>query len=551
MAHANEGRDSRAWWLALAVIVLAGVAIRIMVWHTRLVVEDHDSIGYLRQIAAILREGPSRLTHMGTTTTPVFPVLGALFSLPGWGPLVGARLSSLVMSVVLLVASGLLGRAWLGARAALFGVALIAFAPALVDVGVAVLSEPSYLALVYAGLVPLAIRRQPYPWWVPVVTGLCLGLAFVDRIEGIGFLAAVPLLALVSRRPGRSRPPVSLALASSGIFVVAFLLTAAPQVVAVSRAAGRPMVNGRQLWSALMTAPGYGSYERRIYGLDFDPGQTNAHYAMGHPDLLGQGRAGFSLSAYAHEAVANASAMLQTHLSQLVGALALIFAGIAVIALIRARQHRLVIGVAGLLAVMLGIPLLHEFTLRHIVVAAPLLLLLAGKGIEETITAIVGDRARRPMVAGGALLTAVVVLAWVPQLHALTTNGDCGPEYCSRAIEATAAAVRSATPTPESTIIAARRRYLAYYAGTDGLTLPFVDTPALTRYLQLNHADFLFLDSHDDEDFPFYPDFAERPPAGFQLVYQCQDRTGRILRLYRVLPGSSGSDRRLSANSAS
>lgn len=192
MAQPDEARARRAWWLALAAIVLAGVAIRILVWHTRLVVEDHDSIGYLRQIAALLREGPGRLTHLGSTVTPVFPVLGALFSLPGWGPLAGARLSSLVMSVVLLVASALLGRALLGRRAALLGVVLIAFAPAMVDLGVAVLTEPSYLALVYAGLVPLAIRRPPYPWWVPVTTGLFLGLAFVDRIEGIGFLVAVP-----------------------------------------------------------------------------------------------------------------------------------------------------------------------------------------------------------------------------------------------------------------------------------------------------------------------------------------------------------------------
>ena len=444
------------------------------------------------------------------------------------------------MSVVLLVAAGLIARPLLGERAALFGTALIALSPVLASLGVSVLTEPSYLALVYAGLVPLATGRPPYRWWVPVWVGVFFGLAFIDRIEGIAFLLAIPLITLAWHFLWRRRPSIGATAARVAAFALVFLLVIAPQLLAVRRAEGRTMLNGRQVWSEVMTAPGAASYDQRIYGLDYDSVETNMQYALQHPEVLGEHDTGVHPGQYLRLAFWNTRDLLERHLGELVGTVALVLAGAGVAGLVRERRFRTLVLFGVLLAAMLSVPMLHEFSLRHIVVAAPLLLLLAGRGIDELMVGLFAGRQWRLAPAGGALLTAAVVLTWVPEYRDLTTTGDCNAQYCAPALTRPAALIRAARARGDSSGVAARRTYLAYTAGAPESIVPYAGVDGLRRFLRWHRAGYLLLYGNELSGYPFFPAFAgSQPPGGFRLVYRGQDRMGRPLRLYRFPAGST------------
>lgn len=526
--------------------------LRLAALSHAVVVEDHDSVGYLSEIATYLSRDLSHILNLGIDSTPVFPALGALFALPGWGAELGARLSSVFASLVLLVAFIAIGRRLVGWRATLAGLVLLTFCPALIGLSISVLTEPSYIATVYAGLALYWIWVADPRCWRGFVLGLVFGLAFINRIEGILFLAAVPALQALPLLFERPRPfPLRRLVPWTAAYALGFALLAVPQVWNVSRQAGTFMINGRQVWSAILSAPGP-KYEERIYGLAYSPRQVNIEYLEAHQGttIPAISRGSLEYADYAPAAPASRVRRLETgirqyvamlvtnfdvlswhRLGELFGPVVLILFGVGVVELCRTGPVSTVISVIGVLGVMLVAPLLHNVITRHVAIIAPLVLLLAGCGAVE-ITRRFETIPRRSRILL-ATLGLLVLSGWLVPLHDLGAPAVCTREYCPGDLAKPARVLTQEAGTTHPRIVS-RRLYFPYYAGGIKVSLPYTDLAGLERYLTLNQVQFLFLDEASARKYPFYADFVGNAlPAGFQLLYQGHDAWGREMRLFR------------------
>lgn len=551
-------RASHTPWAPLTALAAAYLLLRIGALGHAVIVEDHDSVGYLYEIQAFLSRDLSRILNLGIDSTPVFPALGALFALPGWGAELGARLSSVFSSLILFGALAVVGHRLVGWRATLAALVLLTFCPVLIGLSISILTEPSYIATVYAGIALYWIwAADPRPWR-GLVLGLVFGLTFVNRIEGILFLAAIPALQLLTPLVERTRPyPLGRLVPWAAAFGFGFAVLAIPQVWNVSRQAGTFMINGRQLWSAILTVPGP-RYEERIYGLSYSAGQVNIDYLETHPgaDLAALAsrspqyaaqpaaapgvRTGHTRTAfrqYTKLFLTNFDTLSLHRLGELFGPVVLILFGIGLVELCRVGASSSVIAVVGLMVVMLAPPLLHNVITRHIAIIAPMVLLLAGSGAVE-ITRRFESIPRRSRVLL-ATLGVLVLGAWLVQLEQLGAPASCNREYCPGDLAAPARVLSRAAGPDSRPSIVSRRLYFPYYAGGVKVSLPYTDLVGLDRYLGLNGARFLFLDEASTRTYPFYHEFtSDVPPAGFELLYQGRDAWGREMRLFRFTPSA-------------
>jgi len=546
-------RASSTPWVPLLIVGTVYLVLRLSALAHAVVVEDHDSVGYLNEIQTYLSRDLSRILNLGVDSTPVFPALGALFSLPGWGPELGARLSSVFASLVLLVAFSVIGQRLVGWGATLAGLVLLTFCPVLVGLSISILTEPSYIATVYVGLALFWLWADDPRSWRGFVLGLVFGLGFINRIEGVLFLVAIPVFQALAPLFDRPRPFFLRRLVPwTAAYFVGFGILAVPQIWNVSRQVGTFMVNGRQVWSAILAAPGP-RYEERIYGLVYSPGQVNIEYLESHPKakirstpptgselatqrpaiLEGRGhRLNTGLKEYAKVLITNFDLLSWHGLGELFGPVVLILFGIGVVELFRTESVSTVVIVLGVLAVMLAAPLMHNVITRHVAIIAPLVLLLAGYGAVE-ITRRFESVPRRSLVLL-ATLGVLVLSAWLVPLRDLGSPSHCNREYCPADLAKPASVLNRTVPAGSHPRIVSRRLYFPYYAAGIKVSLPYTDLAGLERYLALNNAQYLFLDESGAQKYPFYSAFVgDLPPAGFELLYKGRDAWGREMRLFR------------------
>ena len=529
-----NGRSPAGWERpAVLAIALLYVALRALVWRGASLVEDHGSISQLFRAQAFLTLDVHRIGGLEPDTTPFYPAFLALFSLPGWSLETAARLCSLTFSLLLFYAVLQIGRRIAGREAALAGLILISLNPVLTRLGPAILTEPAYIATVYLGLW-LFWRQYDRPALTDAIAlGLVFGLAFLNRVEALLFLAAIPVFQLVhyvGTRPRRYDRP---ALAKWAVaFGVSFAAVAGPQVWWVSQQMGRLAINGRQVWSQVLVQEGK-SYEEQVYGLDYSPGVINLTYLQSHPEAMPSGPASQpSLPArYFRLIVENSRELFAHKLGALLGAGACAFLLVGLASLFLRRQQADALIAIGFFAVTLTGPLLHNVVLRHIIVIAPLALLIGGLGITETAQWI----ARRTAVPRQAVMALALVLlgaGWAPALRQTFRGPVCNAEYCADSIHRAAQVVKTnAQGTP---VVAARKQYLAYFAGGSPVPLPYTDYEGLVRYLGANGVDYLYLERWQIGSYPFMRTFEERASADFGLLDRQTDALGRTSELYRV-----------------
>jgi hypothetical protein len=542
-------RASNTPWVPLLILGIFYLLLRLGALSHAVVVEDHDSVGYLYEIQTYLSRDLFKIINLGVDSTPVFPALGALFALPGWGPELGARLSSVFSSLVLVAAFVAIGQRLVGWGATMAGLVFLTFCPVLVGLSISVLTEPSYIATVYVGLALFWLWVPDPRSWRGFVLGLVFGLAFVNRIEGILFLIAIPVFQALGPMLERPRPFALRRLIPWTVaYTVGFGILAVPQVWNVSRQAGTFMVNGRQVWSAVLSTPGP-RYEERIYGLLYSPAQVNIDYLESHPEakvrvapaaspsLVSQPqgrmrRLETGLKNYAKVLITNFDILSWHGLGELFGPVILILFGIGIVELFRTGSISTVVTVLGLLVVMLAAPLMHNVITRHIAIIAPLVLLLAGYGAVE-ITRRFETIPRRSRVLLAAL--GVLVLgAWLVPLHDLGSPATCNREYCPGDLGKPAKVLARDVAAGSHPRIVSRRLYFPYYASGIKVSLPYTDLAGLERYHTLNNAQYLFLDESGAQKYPFYTAFVgDTLPPGFVLLYKGQDAWGRDMRLFR------------------
>ena len=224
----------------ILALVLAAVAFALRVWLLRaLPVIDTDGVIYVTLARQVRATGSAfdPLFH------PLYPLCIALVE-----PVIGdweltARLVSALFGALLILPAYALAQALLGVEAARLAAVLMAVHPALVRAGTAVMSEAVYTFVLVSGVLAAwrALARGPYP--LLGLAGVCFGLAYLSRPEGVLFLAG--LLAATALAAWRDPRGARGLVAWGAGAVVAFLLLAAPYLLYLRAVFGRWMLSGK------------------------------------------------------------------------------------------------------------------------------------------------------------------------------------------------------------------------------------------------------------------------------------------------------------------
>lgn len=535
------------WALAFSVIGAGYLGARIVSWQLNTQFEDHDSLGYLEQIAVFLTFEWKRIAALGPDATPFYPFVAALFALPGWSVETAARLCSLAFSCLLFVSLIGIARHIGGLAAGALGLLLVAFNAELIRLSHSVLTEPSFIATIYLALWLFLEQRDRLSLVYAAVLGLILGLAFLNRVEGLIFALAFPLLQWgYTFVAGRGRDRVKRLLLWSSICYLIFLACAAPQVWHVSNKLGQFAINGRQVWTLLLNRPGAGDYEQEVYGLDYSPSQINISYFFDHPDQVAEVSASFDPIEYLRRVLANLGTLNHEALGTLIGVFASVFFALAVAWQLQERRYPSLLVICGFLLVGLAGPLLHNVVIRHIAVIAPLVLLVAGDGILRTAQgAIQSLRAPRRLVlpVALALTGALIASSAVPLYQLFVLEDAVNSEYRAEDLRPIVAEINKATEheLDHPPRMVDRKNYVAREVqDAVSIPLPYTDVAGLQAYMRLNAADFLVLRyDYRVQRRPFHAEFADGdPPSNFELLYRGRDSFAILNELYRYrLPG--------------
>jgi 4-amino-4-deoxy-L-arabinose transferase-like glycosyltransferase len=540
----NDGLSGRRdEQLAIVMVLLLHIVIRLLAWHAAALVEDHGSISQLFHAKVFATFDPRQILQLEPDTTPFYPFLVALFGLPGWSLETAARVCSLAFSLLLFVAVLRIGLRIAGPWATVAGLVLLSLNPVLARLAPAILTEPSYVATVYLGLWLFWRQYERPRWRGAAVVGVVFGLAFLNRVEALLFLPAIPLFQAVHYWASRPRRYGGRQLAGwVAAFVAGFVLLAGPQVGWVSWRMDRPAFNGRQVWEEIeVKIHEDESYERMVYGLDYHPSVVNITYLQAHPTVMTSDRAtpkDPTLVRYSRLVTANVKDLVFDKLDILIGFFGFLAFLVGMVVMIRRGQRADALLIVGFLAVALAGPLLHNVVVRHILVLAPLMLLVGGIGIAALAERLAARPSAPQAVAGlGALLLLLMAIAWAPELRRMLRRETCNREYCVSTMDRAGRIVReSARGLGREPRVAARKQYLPYYSGGVVVALPYTDYDGLVRYLRANSVDYLFLEDWQITSYPFVKTFAERASADFTFLDRQTDPTGRTTALYRVNP---------------
>jgi 4-amino-4-deoxy-L-arabinose transferase-like glycosyltransferase len=233
---ATPGRRPAA---ALALILLAGVAVRLLLWHgfghEPLHITDEQDYDTLAR--NLVEHGELTFNPGGTPTSlrpPLYPALvAAVYRLAGAEDVAAVRLLQSALSLLTVVVAYRLGRQVLSARAALWLAGLCCFYPSLLAYNNLLLTEVLFTLLLTTGCYWLVLALQRDSLARALAAGAALGLAALTR--SVVWLAPpfVAVFLLLAWRGGWGRR-----LAAAAAMLAAFAGTVAPWAVRNTRLQG-------------------------------------------------------------------------------------------------------------------------------------------------------------------------------------------------------------------------------------------------------------------------------------------------------------------------
>lgn len=129
--------------ISYSSIFLLYFGIRCIAWNRTFLLEDHDSVSYLSQIKLFMHLDFKKILNLNPDFTPFYPFWGSVCSLYHWSPETGARLCSLLFSLLLFVATMRIGNRFGERSSVLIGLLILSINPILVFLSISVLSEPT------------------------------------------------------------------------------------------------------------------------------------------------------------------------------------------------------------------------------------------------------------------------------------------------------------------------------------------------------------------------------------------------------------------------
>jgi len=535
--------ENKKYFLYIVSILFVYLAVRVVAWNNTILLEDQDSLFYLSSTEAYLSLDPGRINNLSSDSTPFYPFFSALFSSPGWSTEFGARLCSLIFSLLLFFAVLGISSNIADRPTVLVSLVILSLSPSLIPLSISVLSEPSYIAVVYAGMWLFFAQYKDPEYWKSALLGIIFAAAFLNRVEGIVFLAAIPFLQGLHYFFEKDRKyNLKHYLVWCSIFASVFSLLAIPQIVHVSSKMESPAINGRVAWQAVVGVEDGRSKREKLYGLDYSESTVNIRYARKHYSEIHRDTS-FSVSRLIKKAkniVINYKKIYHNILGEVIGPLGFIFFGFGMLSLYASKKGFELLFILSFICFNLVAPLHHSTVgIRHILVLVPIFYILEGIGIIYLVNFLVTEnrwfeKFRHTMPA---IFTAILVLATAHTLknvivHPRTSSMAYDPEELREPMR-----IISDISTNESIgspVIVSKTRFISYFSGSGHFYIPFTDYSGLLKYLRLNNADFLYLTYRGLGDHPFLNEFStDSINNEFELLYRKPDKQGMPIELYR------------------
>ncbi len=539
----SENSRRRVHLCLLLSVLFVFISLRAVCWHETVLLEDTDSIVYLRNIDGFRNLDFAKYLS-DADTCPFYPFWGAVFSLPGWSSETGARLASLVFSVFMLLSLYAIGRRFLTTSETWFGLLLVCFCPTLIPLSIGVITEPSYVATIYIGLFIYWRQYENPTVGQACLLGIIFGAGFLNRLEGILYFGIVPFWQWAYFIfSGRRHLPFTRVAKWTAAYLLVFVVVISPQIYKVSAQMGKFALNGRQVWSVVYNIPGPESKTEKLFGLTYSQKELNINYLAKHPEILSQYQTKVSPFDYLKTIRKEFNTLYQKRLGEMLGALCMMLFGFGLVYMLRRKQYYPIFLILSFICFFLTAPLLHNVATRHIFGIVPMILLVAGAGagfLKEEILPHIGNGAWSR--AGAKLIFPVLILCllavWAHPMRKALRPPKHTREYSPMELKAPAAIIREATAARngEAPEIAAERGFLAYFAGGKQYYLPFAPFEQFTTYCRLNGIDFFYL-NHDrvkSQGYPFYEAFVDNTPPGFKALYNGVDFYGNRTTLFEI-----------------
>jgi 4-amino-4-deoxy-L-arabinose transferase-like glycosyltransferase len=473
--------------------------------------------------------------------------MGALFSVPGWEVETGARLASLFFSsLVFFALLGIGKQCGFSPLAVASGLFILAIAPVLISLSISILSEPTYIGLIYGGFWLFWIQYKELRLGIAALLGLTFGFAFVTRTEGILYLAIIPFLqgihTLFVEKHARSFKPY---IAWSLIYVLCFSAIAAPQIWRVSHKMGKIALNGRQAWVAVLDAPGDKPYREKLSGLDYSPGEINIVYLRTHPEEWPETKPQ-NLFGRFKQSISNFHSFYQRDIGILLGPLCFLAFGLGLLALYQSgRRFETFLVIAFIGANLIG-PLLlaPKYWFKHSWIIAPVMCVVAGLGVVYASRILMECHKKSQPVhylALGSFLVAII-FAWAVPLKSALKPPDYNEEYSLMELREPLRILQEIAENEGGRVpmVLAERSYINFFLGTPRLEFPYTDYQGLLKYCELNNVEFLYLVHRRLRKWetPFFEEFTNNNTQvsnNFSLLYSGVDAYGEKVELYRIV----------------
>ena len=499
--------------LSFFFIFVLFLGIRIFAWKNTVLLEDMDSIYYLKNIDAYHSLDINRIQELNADSTPLYPMVSALIKTWISNTEVSARLTSFFFSILLFFIIVKFTNIILDHRAALIAGLLLAINPMLISLSFSVLTEQTYMTITYLGLLVLAMSmRGKQKVFSAALLGMTFGIAFLTRTEGILFLFAIPFFIMTFWPTEKLRTTFPHRITWSIVFIVVFLFIAIPQVIHVSKKMGTPALNGRVAWQCLVTSMPNKSHTAVLWGLDFSDDTVNIDYIRKNFNTAKERmHVHYNMNDYSKRFIKilyTSNTAYLKHLPSIITPLGCAFSFFGILFLFRREKGLLVYFSVLTLAVFLVPPLTHTNILpRHLSTVIPFLIVLQAVGMIGMSSYLRADGGKGPR---RTLLTIPLLLVLVIIGHAFPLKETLWPpssnkEYDPAFLHIPAQIVNAATPQPT---ISSNRSYIGYYTNGSFYFSPYTDFSGLVRYFFLNKIDFLYVDYEQMSHYPYISHFS-------------------------------------------
>ena len=526
-----------------SIVFVIYILLRLVAWKYTYTMEDHDSISYLIIIKYFLDLDIHQIVNMKPEWTIFYPLCGALFSLPGWSIEIGARFASLFFSTLLFIAIILIGEKIAKPVEIMFGLIILSFSTVLIPLSFAILTEPSYIATIYIGLYFFIAQYQNPKIWGSCLIGVIIGLAFLNRVEGILYIAVIPFFQIIHFIFNKNRNyGFKKLITFISCFLLSFSIVVAPQIWRVSNKMGRFALNGREVWHLILQNPDGKSYEQKLLSLDYSPKDINLKYLMNHPEVTKKLAENIShnFKQYLKNLGEEYDKLYKSQLGILIGPICFIFFAFGISSLYQKGLLYEIFFFVSFVILSLVAPVMHNVAIRHIAVIGPIIMLIAGMGIvyvSETLLKNSKNASLKNLLAG--LFVSILIgsssfsLYWILTDNHYDNYYDNPNNYVKPAMIIKNISKEELKRKP---IIMTRSNHIIFYSDAEGESTPYTDYKNLVTYCYLNNIDLVWLQHTYLSEYPFYNSFKNGEYAkDFKLIYEETDPWGKKIQLYRFL----------------